>query len=829
MGLGEIVQAICDRLADDLVAVEAGWSAGGAGEEGAREALVGEEGAREALVGAVVRYMQALGSLCAHGSDDGLPKLLPVVVKATECGDSFVALHGVRLLTDLLGDDVHAEGAAGREAMSGVVGGAGNGSGAAAGAGQEFLIEWEEAMDGSWWDPLQQGEEAGEEDGVGEGGSASLLAGMSTDARAAVTMVRMGRTADFKEAVARDPELLRRVTDANGNTLLHMAVREGKKTIVKEVLRHPQELDPLVRNKEGANAADLAKHYHFAELEKYLLEKVPHLADPISAEQAAEVDKFVRAAAEKKAAAERKRADERALRAEEKRKARVQQRKDSVAEGGGGAGRRIPVELQEQAVAAVLRHLEPATADALRHPRAAPALLARMRELEQAGNTAKMTLENVAKRYPGSPVVRERRALGGMEKVAWLSGASEADAATVGVGWGDMGADGDVRQSLEGSLRPIFSSPTRSVRARVTTEAGDPLSFAPGAGAAVGGSPLKGVGAGNNAELVRKARQLEDTAVAQAEVASSLASALSALETRRAAVGALASLPCAHAERVVSRVSSLVAADEDAAVRAAALRSLRKYLGEVDGGGAELLRVVLKALEDRDPQVRLAALRALPRVAAGNHKTVATALTHMLFDTSPAFAPRAAATLGTNAHYDFRLGASAASRDPTAASMQRGGEGGESGTSMAVLAAAVSGLAMVAGSDIKMVVRAAIEGLRHDAWHVRRAASQVLQVSVCPHVTLAPTHPATQPPAHPSRALACTRTCIRTEMLDTPLEILDTQSHALTVRRIQAYPHSPFPSPSLPPFYLLPPTLRCRPCVAPQPPQTATTVAGAVW
>jgi hypothetical protein len=44
------------------------------------------------------------------------------------------------------------------------------------------------------------------------------------------------------------------------------------------------------------------------------------------------------------------------------------------------------------------------------------------------------------------------------------------------------------------------------------------------------------------------------------------------------------------------------------------------------------------------------------------------------------------------------------------------------------LAAAVSGLAIVAGSDAKMVVRSAIEGLRHDEWHVRRAAIKVIKV-----------------------------------------------------------------------------------------------------
>ena len=33
-------------------------------------------------------------------------------------------------------------------------------------------------------------------------------------------------------------------------------------------------LDPLLRNKEGLNAADVARKYHFTELEDYLLQKV---------------------------------------------------------------------------------------------------------------------------------------------------------------------------------------------------------------------------------------------------------------------------------------------------------------------------------------------------------------------------------------------------------------------------------------------------------------------------------------------------------------------------------------------------------------------------
>jgi hypothetical protein len=37
--------------------------------------------------------------------------------------------------------------------------------------------------------------------------------------------------------VGKDPEILRRAVDTAGNTLLHMAAKEGKKMILKECLR----------------------------------------------------------------------------------------------------------------------------------------------------------------------------------------------------------------------------------------------------------------------------------------------------------------------------------------------------------------------------------------------------------------------------------------------------------------------------------------------------------------------------------------------------------------------------------------------------------------
>jgi len=77
---------------------------------------------------------------------------------------------------------------------------------------------------------------------------------MGGDAKRMFTHIRMGRTLEFKDEVAADPEIVMRAVDGEGNTLLHMAVREGKKNIVKELLRHQDKLDPLTRNKEGLNA-----------------------------------------------------------------------------------------------------------------------------------------------------------------------------------------------------------------------------------------------------------------------------------------------------------------------------------------------------------------------------------------------------------------------------------------------------------------------------------------------------------------------------------------------------------------------------------------------
>ena len=111
-----------------------------------------------------------------------------------------------------------------------------------------------------------------------------------------------------------------------------------------------------------------------------------------------------------------------------------------------------------------------------------------------------------------SPIVRDRRALGGMCTGAWewglqegaAEGAGEGGARAAEMGRGDMGENLTVRKSLEASLS-IPSPRLMSVRGI----AGD--DDAPGVAGWGGGagSPLKKVGVGNAGVLVRKARQVE--------------------------------------------------------------------------------------------------------------------------------------------------------------------------------------------------------------------------------------------------------------------------------------------------------------------------------
>jgi hypothetical protein len=106
---------------------------------------------------------------------------------------------------------------------------------------------------------------------------------------------------------------------------------------VKQVLRHQDVLDPLTRNKEALNAADIAKTYHFTELEDYLLEKVPALAAAASEAQVAEASVFAEALEKRRLAAANKREEARKHRAQLRaaaRAARIQEEEEEEEQAG---------------------------------------------------------------------------------------------------------------------------------------------------------------------------------------------------------------------------------------------------------------------------------------------------------------------------------------------------------------------------------------------------------------------------------------------------------------------------------------------------------------
>ena len=261
------------------------------------------------------------------------------------------------------------------------------------------------------------------------------------------------------------------------------------------------------------------------------------------------------------------------------------------------------------------------------------------------------------------------------------------------------------------------------------------------------GSPLKRVGVGNAGMLVRRARQVEHVGAVQLGLAHELAQALAAQEARRAATRSLRRIPRAREAEVVSLMVALATGDEDAEVREAALGVLAKYWraakegegaagGRGPGGVEDRLRPVLVCLGDADERVKLAALDTLagltgrrPPEGGGAAKMVLMALSHFLFPPSSPDAPTDAGTLGRASHYDYsaaRLEAAAGGGEAVEASAA-GADTSWGAMSQAVLAAAVKMLVCVAGADIKLVVRGALQALRHPEWHVRRAACRVLR------------------------------------------------------------------------------------------------------
>jgi len=287
------------------------------------------------------------------------------------------------------------------------------------------------------------------------------------------------------------------------------------------------------------------------QLAEYLLQKAPLLSDAPSPSERAAAEVHLEAVAAKKATAAKMRQDARQKRLDSKKEVQVAAGTVGGADGGlaedviqqkrswkqthvgtlgpprvqqkrswkqthvGTLG--APLSLKEAAVDALLKRLQPSPPGP--DPREAPALIARMRELEEGGRAAQMALESLASRFPGSPLVRDRRAVGGMQKNGWgwgdLDGVGEGGRTSIAVGRGDMGVDLSVHNRLEGSIRPEFSVRSSLSSAAIGGGGVTPL----GVG---GGSPQKGVGVGNSQVLVRKARQLEDLSAAQSLLAGIL-------------------------------------------------------------------------------------------------------------------------------------------------------------------------------------------------------------------------------------------------------------------------------------------------------------------
>ena len=152
--------------------------------------------------------------------------------------------------------------------------------------------------------PGEQGKEAedGEEDEEVEQSEAdrAQMEALEPDVRRVISKARLGRTSEFKELINGDPTLLTRAVDAHGNTLLHIASSNGKRKIVKELLRQlkerPDQIDVYARNLKGQNAVDCALEFNFSELADYLREKHPRLSEELP--PSAEVDTGAGAAQE---------------------------------------------------------------------------------------------------------------------------------------------------------------------------------------------------------------------------------------------------------------------------------------------------------------------------------------------------------------------------------------------------------------------------------------------------------------------------------------------------------------------------------------------------
>jgi len=104
---------------------------------------------------------------------------------------------------------------------------------------------------------------------------------LGPDVRAVISKARMGNRKEFKELVTADPSLLMRAVDSGGNNLFHIAATNGKKKIVKELLRQGDSIDLYARNKKDKNVLDCAVEFKYTELADYLRDKYPRLSDPL--------------------------------------------------------------------------------------------------------------------------------------------------------------------------------------------------------------------------------------------------------------------------------------------------------------------------------------------------------------------------------------------------------------------------------------------------------------------------------------------------------------------------------------------------------------------
>jgi hypothetical protein len=128
-----------------------------------------------------------------------------------------------------------------------------------------------------------RGEEEEEEEEEGDAPVQSdqeraQMEALEPDVRAIINKARLGRSKDFRELISRDSSLLSRAMDSSGNTLFHIAAANGKKKIVKELLRQGDKIDIYARNNKGQNALDCALQFSFHELAEYLKTKHPKLA-----------------------------------------------------------------------------------------------------------------------------------------------------------------------------------------------------------------------------------------------------------------------------------------------------------------------------------------------------------------------------------------------------------------------------------------------------------------------------------------------------------------------------------------------------------------------